>query len=133
MSSTRTSYVAQVGGLTHRVDPDSAVEVWIVRTRGVFEPLGSLTWRAIADRELGAQLVTRTGGGYLPIVCAAFTEEEADVLSSADRALILETLRELGHPEIAERCALALDRITKTDPPPPHATPTEMRAAGKGE
>jgi hypothetical protein len=133
-------YFAEIAGVRAAVDPRHTVEVGIripSRKRpNVYkaEWIGLRTWREVAE-ELGDRaLVTRAyDGSIVTLKCvrdASLSSEsdEALLLSSEEKRLVLDVLRETGRPDLAEIADPILERVTRTDPPP---VPTTAPAKGR--
>jgi hypothetical protein len=131
-------YFAEIAGVRAAVDPHGLVEVGLVRYAGNqrrsprVQWIGVRTWREVAD-ELGDRvLATRAHDGE--IVSLKCTRDDSlggdddTPLSSQEKKMVLDVLRESGRPDLAERADPILERATRTDPPPP---PSAAPAKGR--
>lgn len=141
-------YFAEIGGVPAAVDPNSTVEVGIVREaakgrrRPRIEWIGRRTFREVAGDFSGVTLVTawavqiEEGGARRPlgqIVSLKCTIDDSldrpeENISPDEARLIVQALEASGRSDLAARAAPILERITRTDPPPRRDSET-MRSA----
>jgi hypothetical protein len=133
-------YFAEIDGVRAAVDPTHLVLVGYRVRGGLRRPnvstaewIGRRTWREVAEDLADRELVTRAhDGSIVSLKCvrddSLGAESDEPPLSSAEKKLVLEVLRESGRPDLAERADPILERATKTDPPPPAtSTPAKGR------